>query len=207
MWYVFTSLLVRNYDEFCPFLFVFLSFQVIDGKCYLSHTSETVGKIVGVIVVSFQYLIPLNIIVFCYGRMIFMLSKRVDFSSQSASEGGQVNEMERKQRTTFMRARRNTVKTVIIVGICFLACWTQNQVQYFMYLIGFEVDWTSVYFNFGWTIIFVNCTINPFVYVVLYRDFQSALLSLFGCGGHDVDSGGTAVSKATSSTTLSTGAE
>ena len=190
MWYVFTSLLVRNsqsYHEFClKFGFLcFLSFQVIDGKCFVSHTSETVGLIVGVIVVSFQYLIPLIIIVFCYGRMIFMLSRRIDFTSPSTSKGRQVNEMERKQRTTFMRARRNTVKTVIIVGICFLACWTQNQVQYFMYLIGFEVDLTSIYFNFGWMIIFVNCTINPFVYVVLYRDFQSALFSLFACAGHN----------------------
>ncbi len=176
----------------------FFFLQVIDGKCFLTYTSENVGKILGVVVVSIQYIIPLIVILICYGRIIYMLSKKLDLSSSNLNEGS--GEIEIRQRKMYVLAKRNTLKTLIIVAVCFLACWTQNQVQYFMYLIGFEVNWNSAYFKFGWTIIFVNCTVNPFVYLFLYKDFQTALQELFGCSNRDPGP----VSRSTSVSTVST---
>ena len=36
----------------------------------------------------------------------------------------------------FQLARRNTIKTLLIVGLCFIICWSQNQIIYFMYNSG-----------------------------------------------------------------------
>ena len=31
-------------------------------------------------------------------------------------------------KVKFQLARRNTIKTLLIVGLCFIICWSQNQV-------------------------------------------------------------------------------
>ncbi len=152
-------------------------------------TSETVGRIVGVIVVFVQYIAPISVIIICYGKIIFMLSKRVNFGIKYQINGrGTSNVGTRQKSNTFALAKRNTIKTCTAIAICFIACWTQNQIQYFMYLTGFYIDWKSTYFQFGFTIIFVNCTTNPLVYLVLYKDFQTGLQALFGCVTQGSDS-------------------
>ncbi len=166
----------------------------------MSYTSESISKLLGVVVVTVQYFVPLVIIIICYARIIYMLSRKLDLDSNNLNEG--LSQIEQRQRNIFMLAKRNTLKTLIIVAVCFLACWTQNQVQYFMYLIGFMVDWNSTYFKFGWTIIFVNCTINPFVYLTLYKDFHTALGALFGCKKSEGDTSFDSKSQATSMSTV-----
>ena len=81
-------------------------------------------------------------------------------------------------RDKFQVARRNTIKTLLIVGCCFIICWTQNQVIYFMFNIGYPVDWNSAYFQFTVLMVFLNATVNPFVYLLNYKDYQIALRQL-----------------------------
>ena len=45
----------------------------------------------------------------------------------------------------FQLARRNTIKTLLIVGLCFIICWSQNQTIYFMHNCGYEVNFNSTY--------------------------------------------------------------
>ena len=51
-----------------------------------------------------------------------------------------------------------------------------------MYNLGFEADWNSTYYQFTVLMVFLNCTINPFIYLAKYRDYQIALMKLFGQG-------------------------
>ena len=85
----------------------------------------------------------------------------------------------------FQLARRNTIKTLLIVGCCFIICWTQNQVIYFMFNIGYPVDWNSAYFQFTVLMVFLNATVNPFVYLFNYKDYQIALKQLLHCNNID----------------------
>ena len=85
----------------------------------------------------------------------------------------------------FQLARRNTIKTLLIVGCCFIICWTQNQVIYFMFNIGYPVDWNSAYFQFTVLMVFLNATVNPFVYLFNYKDYQIALKQLLRCNNID----------------------
>ena len=85
----------------------------------------------------------------------------------------------------FQLARRNTIKTLLIVGCCFIICWTQNQVIYFMFNIGYPVDWNSAYFQFTVLMVFLNTTVNPFVYLFNYKDYQIALKQLLHCNNID----------------------
>ena len=47
-----------------------------------------------------------------------------------------------------------------------------------MYNLGFKAKWNGTYFKFTVLMVFLNCTINPFIYLIKYRDYQEALRAL-----------------------------
>ena len=118
-----------------------------------------------------EYLIPLMILTFCYGRIIWILSKRVD---SNLDQGG-------SQGEKFQLARKNTIKTFLLVSICFALCWLNAQLLYLLLNLGFNMDLMGTYSKFSTLIAFVNCTINPFVYLIKYKDYQTALKLFFVC--------------------------
>ena len=83
----------------------------------------------------------------------------------------------------FQLARRNTIKTLLIVGLCFIICWSQNQILYVMYNCGYELDYNNTYYQYTILMVFMNCTVNPFVYLIKYRDYQETLRTFFHCKG------------------------
>ena len=85
-------------------------------------------------------------------------------------------------RAKFEVARDNVVKTLLIVFFFFVICFLGNQVYYLCYRIGLEVDQNSGYYNFTLCMYFLNCTVNPFIYLVNYKDFQKAFKKQFCCG-------------------------
>ena len=128
-------------------------------------------KLVGILTVVLAFIIPLLILIYCYGRILWALTKRLD--SKLNSPGSQSD--------VFEVARRNTLKTFLIVGICFIVCWSNNQIYFLLDYLGFPADWNSTYYKFTTLMVFSNCTVNPFVYLVSYRDYQTALRLCFGC--------------------------
>ena len=83
------------------------------------------------------------------------------------------------QTHMFQVARRNTVKTFLIISICFVLCWSCSQLNYLVYNFGFDVDFNGTFFKVALLMAFGNCTINPFIYLVKYKDYQIALRELF----------------------------
>ena len=101
-----------------------------------------------------------------------MLTRRIDsnlVSSMVASQfGNRVN-------TKFLKARNNTIKTVLLVGISFIICWINDEVYYMMSNLDYDADWDGTYFKFCIAMVYLNCTVNPFVYLVSYQDYRKAL--------------------------------
>ena len=141
-----------------------------------------------------QFFIPVIILIICYGKIVWVLTKRINsnlIKHKSEVENSDKDKdpsanTSNKARDTgkdkFQLARRNTIKTVLIVGLCFIICWSQNQIIYFMYNCGYNLDFNSTYFNVAILMVFLNCTVNPFTYLIQYRDYQKALKSFFRCG-------------------------
>ena len=134
--------------------------------CYIYHfwPSPLFKSIWGVWLVIFSFIIPLLILSYCYGRIVWVLTRRIDSKLSSSGSNG-----------TFHVARTNTIKTLLTVALCFVICWSTNQIYYLMYNLGYEVDWNSTYFNFTVLMTFINSTINPFIYLIKYKDFQEVL--------------------------------
>ena len=86
------------------------------------------------------------------------------------------------QTAKFELARNNVIKTLFIVAFCFFICFLGLEVAYFLYNLGFAVDWNSGYYKFTVIMVYLNFTINPFIYLVNYKDFHKALKKLLRCG-------------------------
>ena len=89
--------------------------------------------------------------------------------------------LEDAHKDKFQLARRNTIKTVLIVGLCFIICWSQSEVFYLMYNFGYPINWNSTYFHYTVLMVFLNSTVNPFIYLINYQDYQIALRKLLNC--------------------------
>ena len=148
-------------------------FQVVHGFCfpYTFWSSLLFKSMFGVSLVLIEFLAPFFILVFCYGRIVWILHKRIDSSFDKS--GTYIDK--------FYIARKNTLKTFLLIALCYIICWSSVQIYYLMYNLGYDADWDGVFFKCSLLLAFGNCTINPFIYLFKYRDYQQALKSCFCC--------------------------
>ena len=134
--------------------------------------SRLLSSIWGIVMVSVQFLGPVTILIYCYGRIAWTLTRRIDsnLGTDTSSPGA-----DNKLSIKFLKARNNTIKTVLLVGICFIVCWINDEVYLLMYFLGYDVDWNGLYYRFCMIMVYINCTVNPFVYLIKYQDYQRAL--------------------------------
>ena len=108
--------------------------------------------------------------IYCYGRILWVLTRRIDSTLNDTVNKGD----------TFLLARKNTIKSFILVAVCFTICWAFNVVFNLKFFIGYKVDWSGTYYKFTILMVFLNCTVNPFIYLIKYQDFQKALKKSLG---------------------------
>ena len=126
---------------------------------------------IGIFLIFVEWLIPLLILVYCYGRILWIIRARI--VSNMGSEDA--------QRAKFELARNNLIKTLFVVAFFLVICHMAINIFYLYYHFGFEVDWSGWIYHFSIGMYFLNCTINPFIYLVNYKDFQKALMEQFCC--------------------------
>lgn len=142
---------------------------------YAFWPSVLFSSIAGVFLINIEFIIPFFILVYCYGRIVWILTRRISLNSFKDKTSVQTT-----QDDNFQLARTNTIKTFLSVGVCFIICWSNNSVYYFMYNLGYKANWNGTYSQFTVLMVFLNCTINPFIYFIKYRDYQEALRALCG---------------------------
>ena len=121
-------------------------------------------------IVSVEFIVPLVILVFCYIRILWIIRARI---------GSQMGNDEHTAK--FEQARNNLIKTLFVVVFFFFICYLGSEVVDLFFYLGFDVDWNSGYYKFVVSMRILNCTVNPFIYLVNYKDFQRALMEQFGC--------------------------
>ena len=148
-------------------------FQLIEDNClFLAFwPSSTFQTAFSVFVLFLEFIIPLAILVYCYGRILWTIKKRI----------GSNMSKENTQTAKFELARNNVIKTLLIVVFFLFICYLGIEVLFIFFNLGFEVDWNSGYYKFTTIMVFLNCTINPFIYLINYKDFQKALMRQFQC--------------------------
>ena len=151
----------------------YIVLQVVSNKCILEGfwPNDLIRNIVGVFLVTIEFFIPLIIIIYCYGRIVWILTKRLDINIEGNAVSNQ----------NFQVAKTNTVKTFGMVSICFIICWVGNQACFLIRNLGYPVDLNGNLYKITVVMVFLNFIVNPFIYLAKYDDFQKALRNIFGC--------------------------
>ena len=150
-----------------------LSFQVVNGHCRINviWPSPQFKNVSGVAIISIQFIIPLLILIYCYGRIVWTLTRRIDSKLDSTNT----------QSDKFQLARTNTIKTLLLVALCFIICWSANQIMYLMFNLGYDLNFNGTLLKFSILLVFLNSTVNPFIYLFKYQDYQKALKKCLFC--------------------------
>ena len=140
-------------------------------KIHSFWPSVLFSTIFGVFLVIIEFIGPLIILIYCYGRIVWVLTSRIDSKLETTGT----------KADTFQLARNNTLKTFFMISICFVVCWSCGQGFYLMFNIGYDVDFNGTFYQVSILMAFINCTINPFVYLIKYKDYQQALKHCLNC--------------------------
>ena len=149
---------------------------VVDGQCKsYQWATPQIGRAMGIFNGVYQFIIPL--IIFCgtYAHMAYLMRVRVQPSGTTDGTGNQ----------NMSRARKNVIKTLIVVCVAFVICWMTNQVYFVLLNFGFQLDLTTPLYHTSVLLVFMNFVINPFIYLATYRAYQRALWRAVGrvtCG-------------------------
>ena len=138
--------------------------------------NQTWQKTTGIIVVLVQYFIPLTLIVYAYGRIAYTLKKAGQRHHKNEAGGkGNVSAASANREDRLNRARKNVIKTLALVSVAFVICWSCNQIFFTAFNLGFEVDFNSTFYHFTAVAVLCNCCLNPIIYSLKYNQFQEAL--------------------------------
>ena len=76
------------------------------------------------------------------------------------------------------KAKRNVIKTLAIVTACYFICWIPSKIYVIMYMLG-KISVFGYVYQATVVLTFINCCINPFIYVAKYDAFKKGLAMLF----------------------------
>ena len=159
-----------------------------DGQCIIQYDSFFVQAFLGVISCTIQFIIPLAIMAFVYISIAKALRQRVEdiptYPPDPNRSSG--NPDQPTQQTNYrIKARKNVIKTLIVVSITYAICLTPNTLTYLYFNLGGELNFDGHLFYFTVYLAFMNMCVNPFIYTFKYHKFQKGLRKLFGikrCG-------------------------
>jgi len=60
----------------------------------------------------------------------------------------------------------------------FIVCFSPYEIMLAIDYGGHIIDYGSWYYEFTFVLIYINCLINPFIYVAKYREFQQGVRRL-----------------------------
>ncbi len=144
---------------------------LIGKTCYRLYfwPNPLTRRIVGVFNVLTKFFIPLGLLAYTYIRiLILIIQKMSDPLVEHSSQPFQ-----------FSGAKRNTIRMLTIVCVCFLLCWAWNMVYFLLLNLGISLSLTTPFYQFTVIAVFSNCCVNPFIYATQYKEFRSGMKALF----------------------------
>ncbi|ELU05602.1 hypothetical protein CAPTEDRAFT_74399, partial [Capitella teleta] len=148
-----------------------------EGNCSVLSVwpNEFAHSAHGVLTVVIQFFIPLFAITCANYRIAQALQaqfKRCQGEGTAATQ----------RRLRIMKARNNTVKTLVLIFVCFIMCWVWNQVYYLLFNLSYpNIRLKGTFYHISVIAVFCNSCLNPVVYVIKYKKFQQAVVMLVCC--------------------------
>ena len=109
----------------------------------------------GVFTYLIAFFIPLLMHIFCYGKILKVLTSK-SMGTSSVKK----------------KAQRRTIKLlVLVVAACFI-CITWNLNIIFLYYLGIDLDFQGWSYNLSVVMIYLNALVNPFIYLIFYKRYR-----------------------------------
>lgn len=162
-----------------------------NGQCTIQYANSIVPILTGCLAFIVEFLLPVILMAFVYVRIWKSLRLRVGDRPTNSStamttvsiDGNTNNRRNTQDQPTGSnyrdKARDNVIKTLFIVCITYTICWAPNQITYFYYNLGGDIDVNGRVFSLTVYIAFLNMCVNPFIYTFKYRKFQNGTKNLF----------------------------
>ena len=164
--------------------FIIPTIAVINGTCKTQWPNKTFQCGFGIFLVHVEYIIPILLQIYLYGRIIFILRNRarggtvIAIPGTSSDRSESTPQINAQNGLSWSRAKRNSLKIAVMVSICFVLCWTCDQVYYLMYFCQEEGYYDIQLFSYLLLPVVANSCINPFIYALQYKSFQGAVRRL-----------------------------
>ena len=169
--------------------------------------SREIALAVGYLKIFVNLVIPFFLHSFCYARMLSTLRHRMarvspkDDSTSTAQRGkpstsdtnattnwksnasvdhGSCTSSDKRHNPLELqneKAKRNVIKTLAIVTACYFICWMPNKIFIVMRLMG-AISTFGAFFRATLILAFINCCINPIIYIGKYEAFRTGLSML-----------------------------
>lgn len=145
----------------------------VEGSCKtFQYPTVTIRRAMAIIVPTVQFFIPI-IAIFTAYVLTFYTLKQSSINEKSGNKSQDIREERMK------RARKNVIRTLMRVFICFICCWTPNQIFFIGFTLGYDFTPDATFYHCSVLILFINSMINPVIYTLTYEQFQRAQLAIF----------------------------
>ena len=186
----------------------FTHFTFVSGSCVYITVTHAVQATTGVILFLYDFFVPCIVMAFCFVRISIKFhnqNKRVGASDRSSTRTSttQVSTISRanpgnkdgtaenaeevdnggtKQNISAAKKvgrGRNITKTLVIVFLVFVICWSPDQFLFLQWNCGGTINFGGVLHSTVVIMAMVNSACNPFIYALRYKQYQEGLKSLF----------------------------
>ncbi len=166
---VVSMLVVWIFGFVCEAMIKFPTVHILDGQCivYFIWPSPLAKAMYGTFAILLKLLVPLVVLIYCYTRIVLVLQRKIAKTSVNI-----VSSTSQLKENNLSRGRRNTIKTLFTVGLCFALCWTWNQINFYRSNLGYYLDFSSDTYHTTVILVYINSCINPFIYAFRYQQFQ-----------------------------------
>src|SRR6218665_2489938 len=160
---------------FANIVYVWVS-EVVDGVCYPYYNWPNRDSYLtyGGFVMAWEFVIPLIMFVYLYGRILFLGRRRNQMLSENHANQARATSLQ----TNAHRSQMNITATMIIVSSVFVLCWFPNQLFYLLTFVDITYSVEEVYYATVF-LIFLNVCMNPLIYAAKHEEVKSRLKKWF----------------------------
>ncbi|XP_071948880.1 neuromedin-U receptor 2-like [Antedon mediterranea] len=143
-----------------------------NGTCVVKWDSPQIQTVVGAVVFTNHYVIPVSVMVFVYWKIIAYFQhvnkRRISNASTLVVDAG----VKRSQNV-----RKRIIKTAFLVSLAYAFCWGPNEIYYLFANFGVVTSLDGVFFKI--TVVFAACnmSLNPFLYALNCKCIRRKILN------------------------------
>lgn len=178
-WMIYTAIPITWLNGILTNITTLAASEIIDGVCYpfCVWPNSLTATAYSVFTVVWEYVIPLVMFVYCYWHILVVIRVQTKvFQCGPGSVGP--NSESLAQQANINKSQMNIVVTMIAISVAFVVCWTPNQIFNTLFMLNIEQD-LSLY-SFTVFMIFLNTTLNPFIYAAKLDPVRKGLRKMIG---------------------------